>query len=309
MTRSARGFTLVELLVVIAIIGILIALLLPAVQAAREAARRSQCNNNLKQLGLALANYEGSFKAYPPGRMGCDNNATRCPQPYQRVGHSAFVPLLPFLEQQPLFNQFDFRDGPWSYSTTWINTNAQAIAQSVPGLLCPSDTSKPYSDTPAIGSTYDIGTRQAATGSYAMVGGTIGPSSGLSDAMKYANTGVFYYCKAHQIRDITDGLSSTMFAGEVIQSHTSASSNIWSRAVRAMDGLRSTENPLNTPPEQGVTVTSNGVRLNAAFASLHPGGSNFLFGDGHVSFLSESMALATYRALSTREGGETIGEF
>lgn len=307
MRRFGSGFTLVELLVVIAIIGILIALLLPAVQAAREAARRSQCNNNLKQIGLALANYEGSFKVYPPGRMGCDNNAIRCPSIYQRVGQSAFVALLPFLEQQSLYDQFDFRDGVWGYTTTWIDTNEFVIAQRVPALICPSDTSQPYSEDPVVSGNYNIDPRLAATGNYACVGGS---NFGSGDSVKYTNNGLFYYLTAHAIRDVTDGLSSTMFVGEVTQTHTYVSSNIWTRAVRGMDCIRSTRNPVNTQPGEGATFTGDSSRkLSSAFASLHPGGANFLFGDGHVSFVSENINLTTYQALSTRAGGETLGEY
>lgn len=129
--RSQQGFTLVELLVVIAIIGILVALLLPAVQAAREAARRAQCTNNLKNIGLAMVNYESSKRAFPAGRYGCDTFGTDiCSGVAQedRVGPSAFVAILPYLEEVSLFDQFsqnNFKNGPWpsrngSTSTAWV---------------------------------------------------------------------------------------------------------------------------------------------------------------------------------------------
>ena len=110
---AALGFTLVELLVVIAIIGILVALLLPAVQAAREAARRTQCQNNLKQLGLAALNHEGTHKHLPPGRMGCDGaaNLNCSPGEWSRAA-SGFLPMLPFLEEPALYDSIDFDDGP-----------------------------------------------------------------------------------------------------------------------------------------------------------------------------------------------------
>jgi len=298
--RNAMAFTLVELLVVIAIIGILIALLLPAVQAAREAARRGQCTNHLKQLALGLANYEGSFKVFPPGRLGCDGSGA-CTQDYERVGTSGLVMLLPYVEQQALYDRFDFTNGPWSsVNTTWLTTNAEAIAKIVPTYVCPSDTSKPYTDSPPSSST------RGGTGNYAFVTGSYGPSSGISDSVKFQNNGLFYYLAAHRIADVTDGLSMTMFVGEVIETHTSNSSNIWSYAGRHADCQRSTDNPLNTPPEEGVVLTLYGLAVNGAFASRHPGGANFAFGDGHVSFLSETIDLATYRALSTRAGGETL---
>ena len=292
----ATAFTLVELLVVIAIIGILIALLLPAVQAAREAARRSQCCNHLKQIGLALANYEGSFKVYPSGRLGCDGSGP-CTQNYQRVGTSGLVMLLPYVEQQTLYDKFDFSDGPWAAATTtWIAKNAEAIRQTVATYVCPSDTSKPFTDSPPNADN------PAATGNYAFVTGTYGPSAGIGDNVKWKNNGLFYYKSAHRIADVTDGLTATMFVGEVIETHTSSSSNIWSMAGRHTSCQRSTDNPLNTRPGQGVVYSG----ANGAFASRHPGGGQFAFGDGHVSFLSETIDLATYRALSTRAGGEII---
>ncbi len=302
--RRFRAFTLVELLVVIAIIGILIALLLPAVQAAREAARRAQCTNNLKQLGLAMANYEVSFKCYPPGRVGCDNNPSRCPAPGARVGTSGLVMLLPFLEMKPLYDSFDFRDGPWAYNSTWISVNADAISQTVPAYLCPSDNSEQFAQPPTFNSSshYNSGEAPAATGNYALVTGSVGLTN-LDDA-KYRADGMFYYLKAHRVRDVADGLSKTMFAGEVIETHTPESSNIWSRAVRFMDCQRSTYNPINTPPGDPERYSGYGFNVNAAFGSKHPGGGNFVFGDGHVSFVTENIDLFTYRALSTRAGGE-----
>ncbi len=308
MHKTHKAFTLVELLVVIAIIGILIALLLPAVQSAREAARRMQCTNNLKQVALAMANYEVAFGCFPPGRVGCDGDPARCPQVAQRVGTSGFVMLLPQMELQSLYDQFDFNDGPWGYTTTWVTENAEAIGQSVPAFLCPSDTSKPYSDSPAIGSLYDIGDAPAATGNYAFSTGSLSLDEGASTNAKYNNDGVFFYLKAFRVRDVTDGLSKTMFVGEVIETHTSASSNIWSRAVRLMDCQRSTGNPMNTLPGDPTYYEAYGFRANAAFASRHPGGANFAFGDGHVSFLSENIDLLTYQALSTRDGGEAIDD-
>jgi len=302
---TSRGFTLVELLVVIAIIGILVALLLPAVQAAREAARKSQCTNSLKQIGLALAGYESAVGCYPPGRIGCESSATPCGgAPASRVGTSALVMILPRLEQQSLYDKFDFRDGPWTYNTTWVAPNAEAIGTSVPVYLCPSDTSRRYSQQPKIGTFYDTLGNRAATGSYALCSGSLGPP--LSDTAKFDNNGVFYHLRAHLNRDISDGLSRTIFGGEVIAGDTSESSNIWSRAVRMQDCERTTRNPLNTPPGAPEYFTEYSMKVNAAFASKHPTGGNFVFGDGHVTFIVDNIDLLTYRYLSTRRGGETI---
>jgi prepilin-type N-terminal cleavage/methylation domain-containing protein/prepilin-type processing-associated H-X9-DG protein len=299
------GFTIVELLVVIAIIGILVALLLPAVQAARESARRSSCNNNLKQIGLAIDLYEGTYKLYPPGRVGCDGiNTGPCngDPPYARVGTSAFVMLLPFLEGQNLYDTFDFSDGPWgSFSTTWLNANAAAVGTRPEFLVCPSDVSQKFVNI-TIGST----TAPAATGSYAVVHGSLGPSQGISGNMKVFNTGVFNYREVTGKSDVLDGLSTTLFAGEIIDAHTNLSQNLWTLGSRHESTLRTTENPVNTPPGTGITTSPYGIPLNGAFASQHPGGANFVFGDGHVTFISENINLATYKALSTRKLKEPV---
>ena len=306
MSRRGKGFTLVELLVVIAIIGILIALLLPAVQAAREAARRMQCSNNLKHIALGLATYESAMGVYPPGRIGCDNVPALCPLPEQNVGTSAFVAILPQIEQQTAYDRFDFSDGLWTYTMSWLTFNGEAIAQRPSVYVCPSDTSEPYSDDPQIGSIYQIGDYKAATGSYATVSGTVGMTKGITNEQKYSNTGVFYYLNGHSVRDISDGLSKTMFVGEVVDSHTQDSSNIWTRAVRGMDTQRATDNPLNTKPGDPIFDTAFGLQVNGAFASQHPGGAMFAFGDGHVSFLVENISLDVYQMLSTRDGGEVF---
>ena len=301
--RPCWGFTLVELLVVIAIIGILIALLLPAVQAAREAARRAQCSNNLKQIGLALINYESAFKMFPPGRTGCDGHETLCSEIEQRVGTSGLVAILPYMEQQATYDRFDFTDGPWGYTTTWYAKNRDAVAQVVTAYRCPSSDAEPYSEHPAVGTAYNIGDGKAAVGDYAFCSGTLSVHSG---DYKYSNDGVFYYLTAHKVRDISDGLKCTLFAGEVLEPHAWNSSNIWSRALRFMDCLRSTNNPLNTLPGEGIVNDDYGYAVNAAFGSKHPGGSQFVFGDGHVSFLSENIDWTIYQYLATRSGGEPI---
>jgi len=304
---SRRAFTLVELLVVIAIIGVLVALLLPAVQAAREAARRMECASNLKQIALAVNGYEGAYKVFPPGRVGYDGSAS---PGVHKVGTSGLVMILPYLEQQAVYDRFDFTDGPWSYSDDWYEgTNGDAIAQRPKVYVCPSDDSEPFSLDTVVGGTYEIDGK-AATGSYALVEGThgAGVKGTLYDAIKYDNTGVFYYIETMKVSDVTDGLNHTMLVGEVVEAHTLNSSNIWSRGLREMDTLRSTSNPLNTWPGEGVVITRYGLRVNGAFASRHPGGANFAFGDGHVEFLEENIALDVYRALSTRDGNEVFDD-
>ncbi len=309
MRRCKGGFTLIELLVVIAIIGILIALLLPAVQVARESARQAQCSNNLKQIMLALANYESTHEVFPPGRMGCDGwqqNVCRGNPGYARPGTSGFVMILPQLELQPLYDLlepfergavFPAQPGNSADGTTngWRTPAVdQAIRSRPDAFVCPSDDSQPMRGS-------------CATGSYALAQGSNGPSFGIDQhRVKHYNNGVFLYRTVNSAKDIVDGLSNTMFVGETVEGHTQNSANCWTIGSRHTHSLRSTDNPLNTPPGQGVTVDLYGYSANGAFGSRHPFGAFFGFGDGHVRFLSENIDLDTYRALSTRAGREVV---
>lgn len=311
----ATAFTLVELLVVIAIIGILIALLLPAVQSAREAARRTQCTNNLKQFGIALHNYHNAKRILPPGRLGCDGLATApCTgqTAAQRAGHSAFLFLLPHLEETQLYALIDQNLPFWSQDTTWWTPNhLQVVAARPKVMVCPTDTAEPFSlnttHSASAGreTTYTLPAgNKAAIGSYAFVSGRYGIVDTLQDA-KYDNTGLFYYVIKFRLTQCTDGLSKTATVGEVMDGHLQDSSNIWTRALRAVDTLRYTDNPVNTWPSQPVYSTLYGLKVNGAFASRHPGGSQFLFGDGHVTFVNETISKTPYQAISTRAGSES----
>ena len=335
--KLGRGFTLVELLVVIAIIALLMGLLLPAVQSARESARRTQCGNNLKQVGLAISTYQSSQGTYPRG-TGCDaggDQSCGCSESSTadgtRTGNSGFLLILPQLDQQTLFDAFDFANGgPWRWGAGGTNVgeltnparNAPAAATRPPVYVCPSDDSEPLVTT-----TFpDIGGRLVATGNYALVHGRFGPSGnvpglpsgcngslGWNNGVKVMNTGVFGYLLARTPAHVRDGLSNTMFAGEVIAAHTADSRNIWSFAFRHCDSLRNTENPLNTPPGGPIFFVNSGInppqKCNGAFASRHPGGGQFVFGDGRVAFLSDTISQATYRALSTRADRDIPDEY
>jgi prepilin-type N-terminal cleavage/methylation domain-containing protein/prepilin-type processing-associated H-X9-DG protein len=305
----SSGFTLVELLVVIAIIGVLVALLLPAIQMAREASRRTKCTNNLKQITLGLQNYVDTYRKLPPGRLGCDCNTSATDgcgtRPSStRPGTSGFGLMLPQLELQTLYDELGWVKGAIAPATGcagvtddtagWNTpTVARAMLARPPVFVCPSDPSLPT----------DAG-RTMATGNYAFMHGTQGPSFGTSQAMKHNNNGSFVYLQTFPLAAITDGLSNTVFVGEVIEAHIDKSSNRWLLGSRHLDSMRSTENPINTPPGTGIVLNLYGYQANGAFGSRHPGGALFGFGDGHVQFISDVVDLVVYRAMATRAGSE-----
>jgi prepilin-type N-terminal cleavage/methylation domain-containing protein/prepilin-type processing-associated H-X9-DG protein len=303
-TSGRSAFTLIELLVVIAIIAILIGLLLPAVQKVREAAARMKCTNNLKQIGLAVMNYYDANGKYPHGRLGCDGitDAPWCNIPTTdligRAGQSGFVQILPQMEGDNLYKTVSLTDPPWgTNSTTWQTPNRTVVESRPPFIVCPSDTSLPFVVS---------GGMNVATGSYAFVHGKLGPGQGISSTLKLYNTGMFNYRIAHKLAELTDGTSNMMIVGEVIDAHTDKSYNYWTYGSRHESSLRSTENPLNTKPGTGITTSPYGIPLFGGFGSKHSGGGNFAFADGHVQFISNSIDLPTYQALSTKAGGETL---
>jgi prepilin-type N-terminal cleavage/methylation domain-containing protein len=296
------GFTLVELLVVIAILGVLVALLLPAVQAAREAARRSQCMGHLAQTALAISNYETAIGRFPAGRVGCDNTSdvAICPDgmPAEKyTAASAFVTILPYMEQQRLYDQLGVEHGGlWNRNVddlaSWYPDpgKASGILQRLGYFVCPSDLSKPVSDV------YPV---LAATGSYALVQGTKGPYGNRAIA-KYDNDGLFMYVVRRRSGEVTDGKSNTLMVGEVIMADTWESSNTWTYARLNCDSLRTTHYPLNTPPGAGTLYEMQ----NGAFASQHPGIGLFAYADGHVDAVHDNIELSVYRAMSTVAGDD-----
>ncbi len=303
-TRNA--FTLVELLVVIAIIGVLIGMLLPAVQSVREAARRVTCMNNMRQIGLAVLNYESANMKLPPGRVGCDDigeqmSVSQCHAGLtseEKNGASGFVSILPQLELNNLSQQLDLENGGlWNRDVDdlewWQNfpRKRSGVQEFLPVYWCPSENGKKESDVyrPII----------AAASSYAFSSGSLGPDNPVH-VTKYKNDGAFFYHTQIRLADIRDGLSNTFLAGEVVRPDTHESSNVWSYAIANSDCLRTTTNPLNTVPGDGIVVELR----NGAFASSHPGGANFAYGDGHVSFIYEAIEMPAYQALSTINNGE-----
>lgn len=318
--RSSRGFTLVELLVVIAIIGILVAMLMPSIQSARESGRATECKNKLSNIALAIYNYESQLGVYPTGRMGCDGwNSDVCKgnPGYARPGTSGLVMILPFIDQQNLYDLFaPFAKGAVfpaqpnnkddGTTSGWRTPEVdQGIRTRVSTYVCTSDSMEPVFQN-----------SQDATGSYALVHGSQGPSFGIDQVkVKHYNNGTFLYRTPVRAAELEkDGLSNTMFVGETVAGDTIESQNRWTVGARHLSCLRTTDNPINTMPGEGVIVLDGsgnplyGYAANGAFASRHPGGANFAFGDRHVIFISENIDLVTYRAMSTRNGREVISD-
>ncbi|MBA2114160.1 DUF1559 domain-containing protein [Bremerella alba] len=332
-SKMRNGFTLVELLVVIAIIGVLIALLLPAVQQAREAARRMQCSNHLKQLGLAVHNYHDTYGVLPPAMMGPDAASGR---------YSAFVRLLPFLEQSAAYDNIAANPtSPWSSS----GGNSVVVA----GLQCPSAPAVPY---PITNLPYT---------NYVLNLGDVTWSLDQEDSIR----GVFGGSAVFAFRDVTDGLTNTALMSETVQwyddgtgrpangfgavlrtdtqspvgcrakwinnkfidtSYTSSTATNRDRAPggRWSDGMMAIIS-FNTTLGPNSAVCSDFSGKNGVLPprSMHPGGVNLLRGDGSSRFISENIdagnigtqgrtgpsRFGVWGALGTRAQGEVLGEF
>lgn len=346
-TRNPRGFTLIELLVVIAIIAILVALLLPAVQQAREAARRSACKNNLKQIGLALHNYESTHSVLPAGYLWLDGTAysTRANPGYaisndpidNHMGFAWGMLLLPFVEQPALYDQFN------TNLPCFDPANQTARETSLSVYLCPSD---PYSD----GTFVERDVNFAAASYAGNWGPALGQSTTPGDASDDVNLdvtpapgsqpsgaafpacgGVLYRNSRTKFRDITDGLSNTLAIGErwngpILDENGDKISaggggheifeNAWAAACR---------DETDAGDDHGHMVLFDGefgpnrARQDASgtynygpdrgVAAPHKGVSQFALCDGSVRGVSENIDLGLYRSLCSRAGGEVVGEF
>ena len=297
-TRPRTGFTLIELLVVIAIIAVLIGLLLPAVQKVREAAARTQCINNLKQVGLALQNYHDANLKFPPGYVSAYDSAGNDTGP----GWGWAAHVLPQMEQDNLFRQIDLKQ------PIEATANASPRVVIVKAFLCPSDTPPQQA--------FPVGPR-SASGQLTSTTCTVAPANYVGNfgvgEPGVDGDGVFYRNSTVKIADITDGTSSTLMVGE--RSFRIAEAT-WVGAVTGATHAVTPGSPLAfaEPPAANFVLAHTGETYQGPaypqesnhYSARHTGGGSFVFADGHVAYLSRSTTYDTYKALSTRSKGEVI---
>lgn len=313
VSKNRRGFTLVELLVVIAIIGVMVGLLLPAVQAAREAARRMQCSNNLKQIGLALHNYESTYKAMPAGCTGIPNAAGTS---FNGHGWTWHASILPFLEQNTLYDAVQGPDGMGNeLGSTTSGKPLVVRATIVPVFWCPSqpDVSNGAQKGGYQPSNYNgnMGTRIGNGNDDCICTGVATLQDMMTNPWGCMNgNGIFYVRSKTRFADVIDGLSNTIFVSEVPDSGGDAMGGFSAGADRkAIFSGGADSNPPTEMSEFLIAAETNDPingGAEEAAGSWHPGGAHFLLGDGSVRFLSENMDMRIYRGISTRAEGEAV---
>lgn len=344
-SAKREGFTLVELLVVIAIIGILVALLLPAVQAAREAARRAQCTNNLKQIGLAMLNYESAHGTLPAGSPSFQEKAS-----YTRTGNAGkpwtwVTSALEYMEQGSLVDAFNpevaLHDNSKPASPNGPTNRTLAQELEVDALICPSDE---RASTPLMTDRRDGGWG-IKQGQGLWYTGSAGPT--IPDTCAFSkdpaacmgcnfgsgdeNTGFCAPCfkggfglprdgcpvqgfcaglicrneKGTSLRKATDGLSNTYLVGETLPSH-----NVWNCLFCDAINVSSTQIPLNNlvSDDGNASNPQPGREFTTGFKSSHPGGAHLCMGDGSVQFESEDIDYLVFNAKGSRSGGEVYGD-
>lgn len=318
--RARLGRSLLEVMIVFSIIAGMATLLIPKLAEVRELARRQRCAHNLVQIGKADLHHELVYGHLVPARLGPDSTNKHAfihlVLPEERSGASGFVLLLPMTNSVPrtlkhdLIRKLDvFRNksiwpaGITDPTGTWRTPERlEAIGTRPKLLVCPASGDLAQTTLPQF-QNWDVA---PATGNYAFVAGHRGfiyGNWGVDFCMvKLRNTGPHLYLTTHSLEDIEDGASNTISVGEVVDSHDPSSSNIWTLGQRYLDSFRVTDVPLNTSPKVIGAPANGAVPINGAFASRHPKGANFVYCDGHVEFMKDSIDLDLYRNLSTIAG-------
>lgn len=296
-TSQRRGFTLIELLVVIAIIAILIALLLPAVQQAREAARRSTCKNNLKQIGVALHNYHETFGLFPSGYVstvpGSTISSTWCRSNLRGLGQYApwTVMILPQLEQQAMYNQMDF-NVPFQEASNQMTTPNSNVIVPMSVYSCPSDIKEP------LWASY-----------HGVMGGGTSPdcvNTGCDPSNVRASyaTGCLYSGSSIRFRDIKDGTTNVFLVGETRYASAAWGASAKQDSCSFARNLAGAQEQINLHP-----TGTRGQVATRGFSSYHIGGCHMLMADGSAHFLSETMHLSTYQQLGRRNDELPVGGY